>query len=80
MPHFAFSRLSPILDLDEKLGLDSDAAVGDALAVGLGLANQRSEPLLQIRGGGFIETVVNLAGIDKFFPLGPAEIDAIPLS
>jgi hypothetical protein len=54
--------------------------VGDALAGGLGLANQRSEPLLQIRGGGFIETVVNLAGIDKFFPLGPAEIDAIPLS
>ena len=39
----AFRRLGPLLDLSEQLGLDPNAAVGDALAVRLGFADERCQ-------------------------------------
>jgi hypothetical protein len=40
MAHLAFGRLRPVLDLGQQGRLDPDAAMRDALAVGLGLPDQ----------------------------------------
>jgi hypothetical protein len=44
----------------------------------LAFADQRREPLSQLCGLGFVEAMVDLAGIDQVIALAPAEIDAVP--
>jgi hypothetical protein len=51
--------------------------VRDPLAIGLGLADQRRQAPAQLGGGGLVEAVVDIAGIDQVLALAPAEIDAI---
>jgi hypothetical protein len=43
MAHSAFGRLRPVFDFGEQFRLDPDAAAGDALGIGLGVADQRRE-------------------------------------
>jgi hypothetical protein len=64
MPHFAFGRLRSILDLGKKLGLDPDAAMGNALAVRLRLTDQRGEARAEKLGALAIEAEIYLSGID----------------
>ena len=44
---FPLSGLGAVLDFGQQFGFDPDAVVCDALAVGLGLADERREPLAQ---------------------------------
>ena len=47
MAHLVLGGLCPVLlDLGEQFGLDPDAAMGDALAIGLDLPDQRLETRL----------------------------------
>ena len=52
----------------------------DPLGIGLGLPDQRLQPLLQVLGRGLVEAVVDLACIDQIVALAPAEIDAVQLA
>lgn len=51
--------------------------MADALRVGLRLPDQRLQPLLQVGGGGLVETMVDLAGVDQLAVLASAEVDAV---
>jgi hypothetical protein len=48
MPDFTLRGLRAVFDLGQQLRLHPDALVRDALGVGLGLADQRLQPLAQI--------------------------------
>jgi hypothetical protein len=48
MPYFPFGRLRPVFDFRRQRRLDPDAAMRDLLGVGLGLADQRLQPGLQV--------------------------------
>jgi len=80
VPDLSFGRLRPVLDLGQKLRLYPDALAGDPLGVGLRLAVQRLQPLLQVRRRGLVEAVVNFAGVDQIVSLAPADVDAIPFA
>jgi len=45
MPHLAFGRLRPVLDLCQQLRLDPDALVRDPFGVRLRLSDQRRQAL-----------------------------------
>jgi hypothetical protein len=49
MPHFAFRRLRAVFDLGKQLGLHPNPLVRDPLRIGLRLADQGLQALLQIR-------------------------------
>jgi hypothetical protein len=79
MAQFAFSRLRPILDFGKQFWLNPDAALRDALAVRLRLADQRCEASAQgLRALG-VEAMVDLAGIYQFATLSAANVKPIPL-
>jgi hypothetical protein len=78
MPHLPFGGLGAVLDLGEKLRLRPDAAMCDPLGVGLGLADERPQTLAQIGGRLFVESVVDLAGIDEILALAAGQIDTVP--
>jgi hypothetical protein len=80
VPHLAFRRFGAVLDLGEQLRLDPDAPVRDPFRVGLRLADQRLQALLQIVSRDVVEAVVDFAGIDQVAALTPAEIDTVPFS
>jgi hypothetical protein len=48
MPHLAFRRLRQVLDFRQQRRLDPDALMRDLLGVGLGFADQRLQPSLQV--------------------------------
>ena len=51
--------------------------MADALRVGLRLPDQRLQPLLQVGGGGLVEAMVDLAGVDQLAVLASAEVDIV---
>jgi hypothetical protein len=53
---------------------DPDTAVRDPLGVRLRVAHQRREPGLEILCGDAIETMVNLAGVNKNRALEAAQV------
>jgi hypothetical protein len=79
MANFPFRRFRPILDLGEQLGLDPDAAVGDALAERLGCADQRRETGAERLRALGDEAVVGLAGINQIGALASADVQPVPL-
>src|SRR6476619_350047 len=72
MPHLALGRLGPILNLGQQLGLDPDAAMRDALAVGLGLADQRCKASAKHLRARAVETVVDLARVKQILAFATA--------
>jgi hypothetical protein len=54
-------------------------AIGDALAVGLGLADQRRKASAKHRRARGVEPMVDLAGIDQHCAFAPADVKPIPL-
>jgi len=69
MAHLSLGRLGAVFDFREQFGLDPDALMSDSLGVGLGFTDQGREALTQLGGGSFVETVVDLAGIDQVVTL-----------
>lgn len=80
MPDFPLRRLRAILDFRKQLWLDPDTLVRDSLGVRLRLANERLQSFLQFCGRRFVESVVNLARINKIISLVAPEIDAVPFA
>jgi hypothetical protein len=78
VPDFPFRRLRSVFDLG-KLRLDPDTLVSNTLGVGLGLSDQRLETPTEFRRRGFVETVIDLAGVDEIRSLAAADIEAVPL-
>jgi hypothetical protein len=71
MADLAFDRFRPVLDFGKQRRFDPYATVRDLPGV-LGLSDQRREPGPQIPGGGAVEAMVDLAGIDQVFCLSAA--------
>jgi len=80
MPHVALRRLRTVLDLRQKLRLDSDALVGDPFGVELCLADQRLQSSLQVVCRGGIEAVIHLSGIEQALTFLPPDKDAVERS
>src|ERR1700722_8291566 len=80
MPDFACRRLRAIFDLGEQLRFDPDAAMGNLLGVRPRLADQWLKFLAQFFGPGFVEAMIDLAGIDQVLALTSREIEAIPFA
>ena len=78
MPYFSLRRFGPVFDLSKDRRLYPDGLMGNTLGVGLCFADQRGQPLSQIRGRGLVEAVVDLAGIDQLAALAASNVDAIP--
>jgi hypothetical protein len=79
MPDFTLRGLRAVFDLGQQLRLHPDALVCDPLGVGLRLADRWRQPLLQIGGGGLVEAVVDLAGVDQVLALAAADMEAVPV-
>jgi hypothetical protein len=77
--HLAGRALGAVLDFGKQLRLHPDALVRGLLGVGLGLSDQRRQPLSQIGGGGLVEAVVDLAGVDQVLALAAADMEAVPV-
>src|ERR1700759_1118286 len=80
MTHLTLSGFRAVFNLGQKLGLDPDAAMGNFLGIRLGPADQRLKFFAQGSGRCFIETVIDLAGVDESLALAAAKIDAVPLA
>jgi hypothetical protein len=77
--YLALSGLGTVLDLGQYVRLDPDRLVRDALGVGLRFPDQRCQTIAQIRSGGLVEPVVDLAGIDEISSFAAADIDAVSM-
>lgn len=64
----AFRRLRPAVDLGEEHRVDPDALVDDALRIGLCVADQQLQPLLQV-GADIFEAVTIVLAQTKSSPL-----------
>src|SRR6185312_3443003 len=80
MPDLPRRRLRAILDLGQELRFDPDPFVSDPLGIGLRLADQRLQPLLQVRGRDFVEAMVDFACVDQVLTLAPADVKPVPLT
>jgi hypothetical protein len=72
-------RLRPVLYFGKQFGLHPNALVRDPLTVRLSFPDQRREPSAKIGGRVFVESMVDLAGIDEIISLAAAEIDALSI-
>jgi hypothetical protein len=72
MPDLALGGFGAVLDFGQQLLFDPERLVRDPLAIGLGLADQRRQAPAQLGGGGLVEAVVDLAGVDQVLALAPA--------
>ena len=74
MPHLTLRGLCPVFDFSQERRFDPDSSVRDPLGIGLRLSDQRFETFLEVLRGDAIETMVDLAGVDKIRALEPAQI------
>lgn len=77
MTHLSLWRLCTVLDLGEKLRLDPNALVHDALGVRSGFSDRRLQPFLQVAGLHLVKSMIDLAGIDQIVAVAPANVDAV---
>jgi hypothetical protein len=67
--HLALGRFGAVFELRVELRLDPDGAMRDLFGVGLGFADQRLQPRLQLSRRGLVEAEIDLAGIDQVLAL-----------
>jgi hypothetical protein len=79
MPDLSLRRLGTVLDFGQQLRLDPDALVCDPLCEGLRLPNEGLQALPQVGGRNLVESMIDLAGVDKVVSLASANVEPIPL-